>query len=761
MSTPAKNLTYQNSTFSSVDDFVVRCGLKAKKSGGKYMISCPNPGHPDQNPSCAVSEYNGWISLKCFSLGCSTESMLVGLNLERSDLCLNPTTITTPRLEPLTKPKPQAPSPDPQPKAPRVTFCNLADYAERSTPQPIELEAYTKAGWRDVVYRDKKCVAIPLSSGETKYRNLESEGSKYFNPTGKGKGRGWYGLKRAALRAKATGVAIQANGEASVVVAQYFGIPAFCSMAGEGTPPTPEMLDQVRESGITRVILAPDADQPGHDGATRTADVYRQAGFTVDIRDFGSDRPTGFDLRDFCSVHREKSFEELQKLPELQGPQPTPQVIRHWMDADQVKFTSSYLSQLGFSPKSKNTVLLILALLNGRTSAPISNFLLGYHAGRIESGDFENLDLAPEYPAHVETKSKIADRGRKMWKALDKDQAKIGVVVIERQAGGRSENGFNESSTYTLSFGHQMGQIIDDLRSQKLGVRMTSQAINRQARALADSQLAAVIKPDQDQDDSHTKEEETETDHDQKKIVDFCRWLDNRKAKLSKEVRIALAGTFGMILLDPEDEPDQPHEITEMAPYIREGEYSSYHVEDGDLIDPELRTGLVTDFDSDFVEFRAENQTTNVDFETVENQGGGTAKLAPLTQPEITYHQQDDLSNFSAFSEDFGDDGLVPVPTVDPLTQLETDLDIPPETFRNELTFIGDEPPETRRAIARERYQQLQSQLEKYAPNFGFPELRQRFKELFGDAVRGLLESVSPPEPIGRQLRLVGQGGDL
>ncbi|HNB73446.1 MAG TPA: hypothetical protein PLS70_20175, partial [Acidobacteriota bacterium] len=84
----------------------------------------------------------------------------------------------------------------------------------------------------------------------------------------------------------------------------------------------------------------------------------------------------------------------------------------------------------------------------------------------------------------------------------------------------------------------------------------------------------------------------------------------------------------------------------------------------------------------------------------------------------------------------------------DSLTTLENELELPPSTFQNELKFICEEPKETQRAFAHERYQKLRDHLEKCAPNFGFSDLRQKFRSIFGGAICDLLEKTNVPGSV-------------
>lgn len=711
-------LAHRVLTFNSVEDFLYRCNLKAKKTGGKYFISCPNSGHPDRNPSCTVSEHNGWINLHCWSRGCSTDEMLSGLGLEKRDLCLNPTLTPRPqRLEPLSSPKSKPQPPDPEPRTPRTAFRNLADYAAHSTPNPIPIDAYTLAGWKDTQHKERRCIAIPLSTAGIKYRNLETEGPKYLNPTGEGKGRGWYGLRRAAGKVT-DGIAVHANGEASVVVAQYFGIPAFCSMAGESTPPTAEMLDQVRESGITRIILVPDADEPGRKGANRTATAYRAVGFEVILRDFGPDVAKGFDLRDFCSLHREHSFEKLTDLAEIHPepkaePESKPEV-RRWFGSDQARFAHAYLSQLGLSARSKNTILLILALLNGHTTGKISNFVLGYFSGRIESGDFDNLELDALHPDHSDSKKKIADRGSKLWKALNRDQERIGVELIQRISGGQN-NSERESSTYIVVFGDEMNRIIEEIRVKKLPFKSASTELNRRARALADSQFTARAEVGVETDlPEKTIKGESESEKIERKTVEYLKFIERRKAMGLIDEAIAHAilgsvamatvgqakaqvvlGALAMATQDPE--PTEVETCDELTPYNKEEDTFLSEIEERVLVGIQAESDLPPDENDDWEPpVQAEESVFWV------------VNLSTQTENEI-------IDSGGLNPDEFSGNAV----NSDPLTTLENELELPPGTFQNELKFIWEKSKETQRIFACGRCQKLRDHLGRYTPKFG------------------------------------------
>jgi hypothetical protein len=194
-----------------------------------------------------------------------------------------------------------------------------------------------------------------------------------------------------------------------------------------------------------------------------------------------------------------------------------------------------------------------------------------------------------------------------MWKALEKNQIKIGIEIVHRELGGKTDNNRNESSLYILKYRDEMDGIISEIRMKKLGIKAAGTELNRRARALADAQLALLPTSDTQDEIESPEETEPQLDPDQKKILDFCRWLENRKKLgiFNKEACRELVGTIGMILLDPEDEsvPPTQADLIESVPYVSEGSlYSPFDIEEESYV-----------FDSDS-NFRAETPTPNAAF---------------------------------------------------------------------------------------------------------------------------------------------------
>ncbi len=214
----------------------------------------------------------------------------------------------------------------------------LPDGASSSDPPPRKYEslqdycgaryvpAFEAAGWRIEKKGDDIRLVFPTNSGKAvRWRNLSPQSVKKFGKYGNHKGykKDWYGLKRAVILARDTGLLVLCNGESSVVTAQHEGVPAFCLSGGENNlasllnDPSTGMLGALIEAyPIGSILIALDADGTGRDAAFATAKVLRVVGYDVRCVSFGK-VTKGFDLRDFTRLHEEDTLHALQALPDL------------------------------------------------------------------------------------------------------------------------------------------------------------------------------------------------------------------------------------------------------------------------------------------------------------------------------------------------------------------------------------------------------------------------------------------------------------
>ena len=161
-------------------------------------------------------------------------------------------------------------------------------------------------------------MAISTDNG-TRYRFLDYQDSKtYISDTGFKSC--WYKLREAVQIARAGNLPlVYTNGEASVVVAQHYGIPAV-TMAGGGERVLPaSLLDELQNwwsSG--QIIIALDCDNTGR---SATNDLLAQFK-TAQMNAYGIDMRLGKggDLADYCNLYQATTMHELAALPIMTGP---------------------------------------------------------------------------------------------------------------------------------------------------------------------------------------------------------------------------------------------------------------------------------------------------------------------------------------------------------------------------------------------------------------------------------------------------------
>ncbi|MDQ5851551.1 MAG: hypothetical protein M3380_05650, partial [Chloroflexota bacterium] len=122
---------------------------------------------------------------------------------------------------------PAAPAKDP-------AYTGLAEYA---AAHGVPVDVFRKAGWREGLHfcsthgRKRRALLFRTRTGE-RARFIDGDKPKYVSP--KGYTACMYGLDRAVALAEQTGQPlVLANGEASTIAAQHFGVAATCQTAGE------------------------------------------------------------------------------------------------------------------------------------------------------------------------------------------------------------------------------------------------------------------------------------------------------------------------------------------------------------------------------------------------------------------------------------------------------------------------------------------------------------------------------------------------
>lgn len=198
----------------------------------------------------------------------------------------------------------------------------------------VEAEAFMRAGWKESSFREKagditvKALAFPTKTGERK-RIFGTKGMRrYSSPTGYK--RSWYRLSEALALAESTGRAlVYCNGEASVVAAQWRGIPATTCTGGEKeislenkrTGQKDLLAELVQETGVhdrdtpLEILIALDCDDTGREYAPKIQAQLARVGFTARAVDLGL--ADGQDLADFLAY--ETDVDRLYTLPTLKA----------------------------------------------------------------------------------------------------------------------------------------------------------------------------------------------------------------------------------------------------------------------------------------------------------------------------------------------------------------------------------------------------------------------------------------------------------
>lgn len=187
-------------------------------------------------------------------------------------------------------------------------YADLQDYANRHY---VPVDVFIQANWENCQHQGKKAISWQTQSGK-RIRFLEGTESELKNPyrwEKSGSENCWYGLSRALRIANEKDTPmIFCNGEASTVVAQHFGLPAFCGTGGEGAM-SDAMVAELQERWKGAIYICLDCDEKGRLAAEA---VKERLGSNAVIIDLGlSDKG---DLADFCGLHHSLAMNALKRI---------------------------------------------------------------------------------------------------------------------------------------------------------------------------------------------------------------------------------------------------------------------------------------------------------------------------------------------------------------------------------------------------------------------------------------------------------------
>jgi hypothetical protein len=189
-------------------------------------------------------------------------------------------------------------------------YTGLADYAAAHYTPETE---FAKRGWKPGKHKERPCFIYPVG-GKERYRYIDGNPPPYeWEPGGK---PAWYGLYTAAKMTDGRAL-ILCNGEASTISGQYRGLPA-CAWAGGEQRLPDRALDELKTAYTGPIILAYDCDETGRRVAREVAEQLTAAGYDVRIADL--QMTDHGDLADFCGLHTETAYAELDKRATVYTP---------------------------------------------------------------------------------------------------------------------------------------------------------------------------------------------------------------------------------------------------------------------------------------------------------------------------------------------------------------------------------------------------------------------------------------------------------
>ena len=202
----------------------------------------------------------------------------------------------------------------------KVIYNDLVDYARA---HGVSAEVFIAAGWKYERYpydgQDslRRALRFPTKNGD-RWRFLDGKKPKYKSP--REYTPCWYGLSRAVeIAGRTDKPLVICNGEPSVVAAQHWDVAACAITSGEKKDIPPELLDELKSAWNAEIILAPDCDETGMRMAAGWVSRLQEAGYQVRAVDLNGS--VGFDLANFCALHKENSAAQLGLLKPLTIPQ--------------------------------------------------------------------------------------------------------------------------------------------------------------------------------------------------------------------------------------------------------------------------------------------------------------------------------------------------------------------------------------------------------------------------------------------------------
>lgn len=194
--------------------------------------------------------------------------------------------------------------------------------AVKGVPESV----FSDAGFSEIeTYQGRPAMKYPTYDKDDKkwwrVRFMDGKKPKY-KPIETGTPTVWYRLQQAmGMSNKSEKPMVIVNGETSVVVAQHFGIPAYCKTGGEMKLPDfllQELQEAYKNSRPRENLIALDCDEKGRRAAKAIEKQLLEGKWKPSIIDLGF-ADTG-DFADFCKLHTDTSAKRLQGLVSASKP---------------------------------------------------------------------------------------------------------------------------------------------------------------------------------------------------------------------------------------------------------------------------------------------------------------------------------------------------------------------------------------------------------------------------------------------------------
>jgi hypothetical protein len=204
------------------------------------------------------------------------------------------------------------------PKPPGMT---LEEFARARHLDPKRLCNQWRLG--ETKFNGRPALRYPTKLGVDRIKYTDCKKPKYgWAERGKGHAHP-YGLPGAIKLAQQTreserGLLFLVNGEPAVWACQQENVPAVCFCDGEGTAPTPEIVDELITAGFTTAAVVYDLDDVGRKGAAAAVKALRAGGMEAKAYQLPAELGEGGDVDDLHRRTGSALREALLALPVLE-----------------------------------------------------------------------------------------------------------------------------------------------------------------------------------------------------------------------------------------------------------------------------------------------------------------------------------------------------------------------------------------------------------------------------------------------------------